>query len=269
MMVTQSEGARMELASFSERVLLNSERLTDFEEEFSKYVMANPEEASAQTVTSLAQRFYVAPNSIVRFARKLGYTGFSDMRFSLGKEMELRQLAERQRTSKELPSSLELVNRTFELCCKPKVEKRAAKMLAEADRVAFFAVGETAYAAHTFARLFEEFDNKTQFITYENQMRREIARGDGLVVVLVSLSGETAQILGAASVAKDAGVPIISVTDLHPCSLTRYATLSLYCCSPQKHLDGINVTDLTPLFAALTSLENAYYREIGVLPPEE
>lgn len=251
-------------ASFSERVLLNRERFTEFEETFSLYVLANPAEAAGRTVSDLASSFHISPNAIMRFSRKLGYEGFSDMRLSLGHEVE----DARRRAGGEaggVPDTVELVRRTLELCRKPDVERRAARLMAQARQIVIFAVGETAYPVHAFARRIAEFDSKSQFVTYENQVRRETERtGRGALLLLVSLSGETAQVVNLARYAAEHGVDIISLTDLHPCELAQYARVALYCCSPQRSVDGINLTDLTPLMAALTSLEGAYLRELGI-----
>lgn len=249
----------MDAARFSERVLLNRERFTDFEETFSLYVLANPQEASGRTVSDLASSFHISPNAIMRFSRKLGYEGFSDMRLSIAREV-----AERAAKAPST-STQELAQRTFALCHKPDVEARAARLLAAAKRVVFYAVGETAYVAHAFANRMTDFDEKTHFLTYENQMRRELAHGRGLVLVLVSLTGETAQVVRFAREARERGIDVISVTDLHSNTLAQYASVALYCCSPAQRIDGITVTDLTPLAATLTLLERAYLRELGVM----
>lgn len=252
-------------ASFSERVLLNRERFTEFEETFSLYVLSNPAEAAGRTVSDLASSFHISPNAIMRFSRKLGYEGFSDMRLSLGHEVEEARQRVEAGARDGGTGTAELVRRTLELCCKPAVEQRAARLMAQARQIVIFAVGETAYPVHAFARRIAEFDSKSQFVTYENQVRRETERtGRGALLLLVSLSGETAQVVNLARYAAEHGVDIISLTDLHPCELAQYARVALYCCSPQRSVDGINLTDLTPLMAALTSLEGAYLRELGI-----
>ena len=249
----------MSRSTFSERVLLNEDRFTDFEEELTRFALAHPQEVSATTIKGLAERFYVSPNSIMRLARKLGYEGFSDMRISLAHEMG-------QGPTEAVPTTEALVRKTFELCCREDRQRKASAMMRSAERVAIFAVGETAYAAHAFARVFEAFDNKTEFVTYENQVRHEIARGRGLLLFAISMSGETPQVVNVAREAKERGVPVLSMTDLSHNSLVRNATLSLFCCSPQEHVDGINITDLTPLFAAMMSFERCYLGSLGVLP---
>lgn len=250
---------------FADRVLLNRERFTEFEETFSLYVLANPAEAAERTVADLASSFHISPNAIVRFARKLGYEGFSDMRLSLAHEVR-----EARAASEDVGSpgagTLELVRRTLEVCGESPVMGRAIRALAQARQVLIFAVGETAYAAHAFARRISQFDGKFQFVTYENQVRREMDHDlEGTVLVLVSLSGETAQVVSLAKEAAEKGVGVISLTDLHPCSLAQYARLALYCCSPARRIDDVTTTDLTPLMAALTQIESCYLREIGVL----
>ena len=250
---------------FSERVLLNRERFTEFEETFSLYVLANPAEASARTVADLASSFHISPNAIVRFSRKLGYEGFSDMRLSLAHEVREAEAGQAGADPAGL-GTLELVRRTLEVCGESPVMGRAIRALAQARQVLIFAVGETAYVAHAFARRISQIDGQFQFVTYENQVRREMDHDlEGSVLVLVSLSGETAQVVGLAKGAAEKGVCVISLTDLHPCSLAQYARLALYCCSPARRIDDVTTTDLTPLMAALTQIESCYLREIGAL----
>ena len=249
---------------FSERVLLNRERFTEFEDTFSLYVLANPAEAAERTVADLAASFHISPNAIVRFARKLGYQGFSDMRLSLAHEVEEARRARDARGSE--PGTLELVRRTLGLCEDSAVLGQAVRLMAQARQVLIFAVGETAYAAHMFARRISQLDGKFQFVTYENQVRREMGHDlAGTLLMLVSLSGETAQVVSLAREAAEKSVCVVSLTDLHPCTLAQYARLELYCCSPSRSSDGVNLTNLTPLVAALTELETAYLHEIGAL----
>ena len=252
---------------FSERVLLNRERSTEFEETFSLYVLANPAEAAGRTVANLASSFHISPNAIVRFSRKLGYEGFSDMRLSLAHEVrEARDRDESEVRGSPTPGTLELVRRTLEVCGESPVLGRAIRTLVQARQVLIFAVGETAYAAHAFARRISQLDGKFQFVTYENQVRREMDHDlEGTALVLVSLSGETTQVVDLAREAAEKGVCVISLTDLHPCSLAQYARLALYCCSPARKIDDVTATDLTPLMAALTQIEACYLRETGVL----
>ena len=256
--------SEMQTADFEERCLLQAERLTEFEQEFCRYVQSNAAEASAKTISALAEQFFVSPNAIVRLARKLGYAGFSDMRISLRHELENSDIAEHLLPNEQAQSTLDLVTKTLEFCCSPAKEQAAAKILSRAERIAFFAVGETAYAAHTYARIFNEFDGKSQFITYENQIKRELSRAAGLVLFLISMSGETRQVVNVAAAAKRQDATVLTLTDLHPCKLVKYATIAIYCCSPQHYIGDVNTTDLTPLFAALKALEGAYFDELGV-----
>lgn len=256
----------MQAASFEERWLLQEDRLTNFEQEFCRYVLDNPQAASSKTVSALAEQFFVSPNAIVRLSHKLGYSGFSDMRLSLKHELEDSSIADNLLPNEHAQSTLDLVTKTVKYCCSPTKEHSAAKVLSRAERIVFYAVGETAYAAHTYARIFNEFDGKSQFITYENQIKRELARSSELVLFLISLSGETRQMVNMAALAKRQNATILTLTDLHPCKLVKYANIALYCCSPQRSIGDVNITDLTPLFAALKTLEGAYFDELGITP---
>lgn len=184
----------MEYASFSERVTLERERFTEFEEAFSLYAIANPEEVASQTIKDLAATFHIAPNAIMRLARKLDYEGFSEMRLALKREGGISTACQaahekggRERAASR-PGTLALVEKTLRLCCTRDHLLPAARILTGSKRTVFYAVGETAYITHAFANRMSDFDEKTHFLTYENQIRRELAHRDGLALVLVSLS---------------------------------------------------------------------------------
>lgn len=252
----------MQLPTFAERVLMNRERFTEFEETFALYVQANPSEAATQTVAMLAQSFHIAPNAIVRFAHKLGYAGFSDMRISISHELEMNTATSQQ--SNDPRSHVRAhVERTLDLCCGSNVLERASRRMDAAKSILIFAVGETAYIAQAFARRISEFDGKTQFYTYENQVRRELDRANSPLLMLISLSGQTPQVLGLARHALAKNIEIISLTHLAPSPLSQLSSISLHCSSPQRFIGNANLTDLTPLLAALSTLELTYLQHIG------
>lgn len=248
--------------TFIQRVQLNNERFTDFETSFATALCTQPQYYLDRTVASIAQEYHISPNAIMRFAKKLGYSGYSELRFCIEREIpqgisQTSNVVNAQTTSRE--ALINNIQHTLEFAHVDAI-KAFAKRLRKANEILVFAVGETAYIAHAYARRFNEFDDKTQFITYENQLRRELKRSREAVLVLVSLSGESKQIIAMAREALETQTPILAITDLHHSTLSILADEVLFCQSPLKTFDDMNLTDLVPLAAVWSLLEQEYIR---------
>lgn len=74
--------------NFEERVLLNELRLTDTDDQVVDYIREDYSRFVNQSVQKVAEDLFTVPNTIVRLSKKLGYKGFSDLKFSLRAELE-------------------------------------------------------------------------------------------------------------------------------------------------------------------------------------
>ena len=68
--------------NFEERVLLNELRLTDTDDQVVDYIREDYSRFVNQSVQKVAEDLFTVPNTIVRLSKKLGYKGFSDLKFS-------------------------------------------------------------------------------------------------------------------------------------------------------------------------------------------
>lgn len=66
-------------------------RLTDVEKKVAAYLLANGEKVVYMTVSELAEATGVAPSGIIRFCKKVGYAGYSDLKISLARSGRKRQ----------------------------------------------------------------------------------------------------------------------------------------------------------------------------------
>lgn len=244
------------MITFSQRVLNAQYKLNETEEAIIEYINAHREAVSHMTISKLAEATFVAPNAITRLCHKLNYDGFVALKLAL-RDTKASSVpdtpgAQRQR---------EVIERNFELIDQ-KREENVIEALKNAKKVLFFAVGETSYVAHNFAYIFNAVDQKTQFVTYENQIIYEINHDHNLVIFCISQSGETHQVLRVAEAAKAGGQQLISLTGLHHNSLAMLADMALYSYSPHRTWQGYNFTDKTPLFIVMNALFDDYFAAI-------
>jgi len=72
--------------TFEERVQLNEDKLNDTDDQIVEYIRKNREEIGDISIQAMAKALYTVPNTIVRFAKKLGYRGFAEMKAALALE---------------------------------------------------------------------------------------------------------------------------------------------------------------------------------------
>ncbi|OJF91843.1 MurR/RpiR family transcriptional regulator, partial [Alkalibacterium sp. 20] len=76
-----------ELTTFNSKIYQYSDKLTANEEGIAHYILTHPKDVSRMRIEELENKLYVSKSSIVRFCKKLGYTGFIELKNSLKSEL--------------------------------------------------------------------------------------------------------------------------------------------------------------------------------------
>ncbi|WP_339232992.1 hypothetical protein MKY25_10670 [Geobacillus sp. FSL W8-0032] len=71
---------------FDERVRLYADKLNDTDDQIVDYIIKHREEIADIPIQKMAEALYTVPNTIVRFAKKLGYKGFAELKAALALE---------------------------------------------------------------------------------------------------------------------------------------------------------------------------------------
>ncbi len=242
---------------FEERIHKFEYKLTDTDDQIVAYIQKHKAEVVTLSIQRLAALFYTVPNTLSRLSKKLGYDGFSQLKNSLKEEVHGEQ--------PEPQDSLAYnIRRTFELI-DPEKMAIVARMVHGAGRVLLFGVGDTAPFCALLAKHLKIGEKEAEFHGHRHETMEEIALLTAHdLLFIISLSGETAQVLEIAEVGKRKGVPIISLTHFSRNSLQRIADVNLYCYAPRKMIKQYNVTDKTPLMITLRELSEFYWRFVGL-----
>ncbi|OAA30148.1 hypothetical protein AT15_01120 [Kosmotoga arenicorallina S304] len=63
--------------------------LTKIEEKIARFILENPESAVKMSVQLLAEKAGAAPSTVIKMCRKLGFSGFSELKLTLASEINL------------------------------------------------------------------------------------------------------------------------------------------------------------------------------------
>ncbi|WP_053360939.1 MurR/RpiR family transcriptional regulator [Bacillus sp. FJAT-27251] len=237
---------------FEDRVHMYEYKLNDTDDQVVEYIMQNKELVVAKSIQHLAASLFTVPNTITRLSKKLGYDGFSQLKNSLKDELHSAAHINED-------SSYYYIQKTFELIDTGRIET-VAKMIHGAKHVLFFGVGDTADFCEMMVRHLRVVGKASEFSLHRHEMihmMEQMNQQD--VLLLISLSGETQQVLEMAEKAKEKGIPIVSLTHFSRNSLQKAASINLYCFAPKKMKNGYTITDRTPAMIVLQTLSQFYW----------
>ncbi|MBS4208519.1 MurR/RpiR family transcriptional regulator [Bacillus sp. FJAT-50079] len=237
---------------FEERVHKYEYKLSDTEDQIVEYIIQHRQEAASMSIQTLARKLYTVPNTITRFAKKLGYDGYSQMKMSLKEDIHQEQMPSENSFTYNINKTIELIDR----------DKLAivTKMIQDAHRVLFFAVGDTVPFCEIMVKNLKVVGKQAEYYVHRHDIVYGINQLEETdILFLISLSGETSQVLEMAELAKRRGTQIISLTHFDDNSLQKKADVRLYCYAPYKRLNDYNITDKTSVMLVLRALAEFYW----------
>ena len=69
--------------NFEQRVYDIEFKLNDTDDSVIEYIRNNRSNINKISIQKIANELYISPNAIMRLARKLGYSGFSELKYAL------------------------------------------------------------------------------------------------------------------------------------------------------------------------------------------
>jgi len=239
--------------NFSERVQKYEYKLNDTDDQIIEYISNNKEEVVNSSIQVLAKNNFTVPNSIVRLTKKLDYEGFSHFKMQLKQELE--------NTNDKDETLMNYMKKTADLIDEEQLEK-ISKVIFRAKKVACFAVGDTAPFGESVSRRFKNMGVNISFYHYRHEIIEEIKTGLGSndVVILLSISGQTQQVIEVAEIAKEKQLTIVSATHFSKNKLVELADYKVYCYSPKRKIGIHDMEVKSTLIFAIENLSEYYYR---------
>lgn len=222
--------------------------LSNAEQKVADAVLANAESTVYSSITDLAEISEVGETTVIRFCRKLGYHGFQEFKLAIAQDLvsptqqvygKIEETDETEvMASKIMAHNLQTLQDTTTLLNRSDLD-RATSALLVGKRLFFFGVGSSGHTAsdaqYRFMRL--GFDAHCAFDSHIIAMNCALVTSDD-VVVGISASGSTKDLVDAIRIAKDNGAFIIALTNHARSPITALANAVLLGASKQSPLQG-------------------------------
>ena len=241
-------------------------KLSASENRIADYVLNAPESVLRGSVRELAHNNGVSEATVVRFFHHIGYAGLKDFKIAISEE----RILERGRIPDDFalrPSDtmhdikrkvfsgcMEALSDTLDLLDDAELEK-AVDVLARASYVEIFGIGGAAPAARSALHNFRKIGirvNYTASFNFEYMQSAHFDAGD--VVIAISRSGETKDVVESVKIAKQKGAVIIGISDIGESSLAKFADYRLVATSRTRMLSGDSVYERTSEIAVIHAL---------------
>jgi len=227
-----------------QRITLNKDAFTPGERIIADYILANPDKLKQCSSQELASILSISQSSIVKFAQRLGFKGFTNLKMALIEEwgQQSKQNAESEQhlhndinvhdtpsviAEKLFRAKQQALRMTTDSINLAQLESVVAEIKA-ARRVQIMGMGGSSLVAKDLAYklmkigypVMNEMDSHVQMTVAQSL-------GEGDVQIVISYSGALKEIFIAAQAAQEKGAKIIAITSLQDSPLRKLADFVL------------------------------------------
>lgn len=245
------------------------ESMTEIEKKIYQYIMDNPLAFSLKSINEVAEDLNISKTSLMRFAKGLGFQGYSQFKKTLQEEQILdTSPAERMKklyesdyinsAKKTKKQEIENIENTLMNINDVKFNKLISLIMND-NKIFTFGWNVSTYLADLFSfRLnhlgFNCNSLKREIIDYDEQLMY-IKKDDLLIVFDFYKYAKAAE--RAVKIAKENGAEIVVITDNFSCPLCKYSELVFFC---SAKTDLLMNSMVGPLFFINLVISEVLYR---------
>ncbi|GAA0463913.1 MurR/RpiR family transcriptional regulator [Alkalibacillus silvisoli] len=224
---------------------------TKSEQKLYQYITDNFEQIVYQSLTEIAIACQVGEATVLRFCRKLGYKGYQEFKLALARELSIREKNGHDGTyiDKVRSSMISAVDDTSKLVDDHQLQ-RAIEKIIESNTVVVYGVSSSGIAGLDMQNRLMRIGMNIEAITdSHNQVIRSNSVDSETVIIAISLTGSTKDVVDAVKTGKNNGASVIAITNYMESPLTKYADIALLTSAKENPLDsGSLVSKISQLF---------------------
>jgi len=231
------------------------EKFTRTEKEIALYIIEKPNELSKLSSSQIAKKLHVSPATITRFCQKLSYTGFNEFKHELKRYLDLSTrpgiamgIKQIDYFSQLYQNHLEIIENTFQNVTYHDIQQ-VVRLLNDAKKIHVYGIGNSGIAAQEFKSKFFRIGLNVETITDPHQAAMDASLSTkNSVVIGISLTGKTKEIIRAVKIAKAQGSSVIIFTGEKYSELCELSDITLLAMNKSNMHMGQNISPSLPFF---------------------
>lgn len=230
--------------------------LTEGERQIGQFILDHPEHVLKLSSAGLAQAIQRSQSSVVKFSQKLGYAGYHELKIAIS-QANARQWATPDGVihgnielgdnylsvlQKLMGSKLQSMQQTATANNENDINS-AVHFINKAKRIQLAGVGASSLVARDFTYKLQKLG---RIALHDADSHIQVANASTLseddVLVVLSHSGKSTEILHVAKTAQKAGAKTIAITGLHDNPLSKIAEISLFTVADEDKVRSSSIT---------------------------
>lgn len=232
------DGNKMKLSIMMEQFKPN---FTRSELKLYEYICHHYEKVMYHSLTELSEICQVGEATILRFCRKIGLKGYQDFKLAVAQELSLmNQKSQSEETfiEKIKHNMISVIEDTYTALDEPDL-MRAIELIDASSDIVIYGVGHSGISALDLKSRFLRIGRNVQVVTDPHfQIMRSCSMDSNTVVIAISLTGSTKDIIDAVAKAKEREAKIVAITNYVRSPLTKHADVVLLTSGKENPLDG-------------------------------
>ena len=233
------------------------------EKKIADFIINNPQRIIPLYITALADECETSEATIVRFARKIGFEGYQGLKLSIASDSELKPINENikesdtafeifEKVCEDIYSSLEKTKKSIN---KEQLQK-CCEILSRADNILIFGLGNSASVAIDAAhKMFRLGLNAHAYTDNHMQAIAATHKSENGVVIGISHSGHSKDIIESMKIAKENGATTIAITQNNKSPINKISDYSLETVSDETNY---RILGLNSRIAQLAIIDTIY-----------
>lgn len=244
--------------TFEEKVIFYEFQLNDTDDDIVDYIKLHRQDILKLSIQKIASDLFVAPNAVMRLSKKLGYSGFSELKFAVQGEIrpeESGKTISRQLLD-QLPANIVKTLDTIDM----GILKKVAGMMYKARCCIFAGVGDSTYFCEMLGKNLRCLDCSVQFYQQIHDMQHAVTHaGKEDMLIVISARGENQRLIKLVEEAHRIGMPVVSITHFCENPIAAAADINLHFWGEDREVQGYNVTDRSGLMVLVRLLSEEFW----------
>lgn len=220
-----------------------------------EFIMANSLVIPYMTIRELAKEVAVSTTSIMRFIKKIGYDSYNDFKYAYKMSLKSDLHLERNYDFSEVIDCLKKFNSTY---YKDKFNE-AMVLIGNSENVLFLGLGNSGTVGEYGARRFTSA-GKFAISVSDPYLKLSSLSRDTLIIAL-SVSGETPQVVDMIMSCKQAGCKVIVITTTENCTLARLSDVTIPYYINKNRTKFFDMTTQMPVIGIIENLTTMCFQE--------
>ncbi|WP_404454470.1 MurR/RpiR family transcriptional regulator [Virgibacillus necropolis] len=221
-------------------VILNEmvNSLPPSEKKIAHYILNNPEESILLTSLALGEKSQTSSAAVIRLCKSLGFNGFQELKIRVAGDLQAQAVKgyrdiEPNEEYKDIidkvtSNTIQTLKETMDIMNITNLKKAVATLL-NAKSILFIGFGASHIAAKDAEQKFQRIDKHALALSDVHMAATSIAnKGPEDVVVGISFSGKTSEVVKLLELAKHKNTKTISITKYGNTPLSNFSDIQLF-----------------------------------------